>query len=157
MTGKAHSLAKAAVHNAACTHCSSLVVPFPLKPDTSGDFNLWGENWMLREESMLISVPLLAPLHSSLGFARGKEVKGFGDQESPPLCPCPRLSLCSVLGMWDWKWTLLEGEDRPQVVMGVIWGRQGAGVGSAVLGEEECGFHGGTGALRSVGWRKSIR
>lgn len=99
MTGKAHSLAKAAVHSAACTHCSSLVVPFPLKPDTSGDFNLWGENWMLREESMLISVPLLAPLHPSLGFARGKEVKGFGDQESPPLCPCPRLSLCSVLGM----------------------------------------------------------
>lgn len=40
MTGKAHGLAKAVVHSAACTHCRNLVVPFPWKPEASGDFNL---------------------------------------------------------------------------------------------------------------------
>lgn len=35
-------------------------------------------------------------------------------------------------------------------------GQAGAGAGRAELGEDECGLHGGTGALTSISWGRAI-
>lgn len=35
-------------------------------------------------------------------------------------------------------------------------GQAEAGAGRAELGEEECGLHGGTGALTSISWGRAI-